>query len=155
MEAKPKKLLDQVRDTIRLKHYSYGTEQSYVGWIRRYIMFHDKRHPREMGSEEIEAFLTFLAVDGQVSASTQNQAFSVLLFLYCSVLNLKLDRPLDAIQAKPSRYLLTILTKNEVQAVLQHLSGVIIFKAQLFSINFAKNTSYKFFISYLFSVGKP
>ena len=67
MESRPKKLLDQVREAIRLKHYSYRTEQSYVGWIRRYILFHDKRHPREMGSAEIEAFLTSLAVEGQVA----------------------------------------------------------------------------------------
>jgi hypothetical protein len=80
MESRPRKLLDQVRDAIRLKHYSYRTEQSYVGWIRRYILFHSKQHPKDMGGAEVEAFLTHLAVERHVSASTQNQAFSALLF---------------------------------------------------------------------------
>jgi site-specific recombinase XerD len=78
----PKKLLDQVRDAIRLKHYSIRTEETYVDWIRRFILFHGKRHPRQMGTPEIEAFLTHLAVDRKVAASTQNQALSALLFLY-------------------------------------------------------------------------
>ena len=81
MQQRPRKLLDQVRDAIRLKHYAYRTEETYVQWIRRYILFHNKRHPQEMGKAEIEAFLTHLAVQGQVSASTQNQALSALLFL--------------------------------------------------------------------------
>ena len=79
-EPRPKRLLDQVRDAIRLKHYSYCTEQTYVQWIRRYSLFHNKRHPQEMGVAEIEAFLTHLAVQEQVAASTQNQALSALLF---------------------------------------------------------------------------
>ena len=74
MEQRPKKLLDQVRDVIRLKHYSIRTEQAYVDWIKRYILFHNRRHPNEMGSQEIEAFLTYLAVERNVAASTQNQA---------------------------------------------------------------------------------
>ncbi len=78
----PKKLLDQVHGVIRLKHYSYRTEETYVQWIRRYILFHNKRHPNEMGNPEIAAFLTHLAIEGQVSASTQNQAPSAILFLY-------------------------------------------------------------------------
>ena len=90
IEPQPRKLLDQVRDVMRLKHYSYRTEQSYVDWIRRYILFHNKRHPREMGSSEIEAFLTHLAVKERVAASTQNQAFSALLFLYRQVLRQEL-----------------------------------------------------------------
>jgi len=81
MEKQPK-LLEQVRDAIRRKHYSIRTEEAYVDWIKRYILFHDKRHPREMGSAEIEAFLTHLAVERQVSASTQNQALNALMFLY-------------------------------------------------------------------------
>ena len=124
METRPKKLLDQVREAIRLRHYSYRTEQSYVTWIRRYILFHHKRHPKEMGCAEIEAFLTHLAVQEQVSASTQNQAFSALLFLYRNVLHQELDHSIDAVRAKRSRYLPTVLTRQEVQAVLQHLSGV-------------------------------
>ena len=80
MESRPKKLLDLVRDAIRLKHYSYRTEQIDVGWIRRYIRFHNKQHPKAMGSAEVEALLTHLAVEKTVSASTQNQALSALLF---------------------------------------------------------------------------
>lgn len=124
MNPKPKKLLDQVRDAIRLKHYSYRTEQSYVGWIRRFILFHNKRHPQEMGIAEVEAFLTSLAVDGQVSASTQNQALSALLFLYRFVLKQEFEQPLDAVRAKPSRYLPTVLTKQEVRSVLGRTSGI-------------------------------
>ncbi|KAM3113080.1 site-specific integrase [Phormidesmis sp. 146-33] len=78
MEPRPKKLLDRVRDAIRLEHYSYRTEQSYVAWIRRYILFHHKQHPKDMGVADIEAFLSHLAVSDQVSASTQNQALCVL-----------------------------------------------------------------------------
>ena len=80
MEHRPKKLLDHVRDAIRLKHYSIRTEESYVTWIKRYILFHNKRHPNEMANTEIEMFLTHLAVDQKVAASTQNQALSALLF---------------------------------------------------------------------------
>jgi integron integrase len=124
MESRPKKLLDQVRDAIRLKHYSYRTEQSYVAWIRRFILFHNKRHPKEMGHAEVEAFLTSLAVNGQVSASTQNQALSALLFLYCYVLQQELEGPLDAVRAKRSRYLPTVLSKDKVYIILQQVSGV-------------------------------
>jgi len=122
MEPRPKKLLDQVRDAIRLKHYSYKTEQTYVGWIRRYILFHNKRHPKEMGAAEIEAFLTHLAVEKQVSASTQNQAFSAVLFLYRQVLHQDLGSSINAVRAKPSRYLPTVLTKAEVRAVLNRVT---------------------------------
>jgi integron integrase len=124
MEHRPKKLLDQVREVIRLKHYSYRTEESYVAWIRRYILFHHKRHPKDMGSAEVEAFLTHLAVEEQVAASTQNQAFSALLFLYRQVLHQPLEPSIDAIRAKPSRYLPTVLTRDEVQAIFHHLSEV-------------------------------
>ena len=87
MEQRPKKLLDRVRETIRRKHYSFHTEKSYVAWIKRYIFFHNKRHPLEMGNREIETFLTHLAIKKQMSASTQNQALRALLFLYREVLN--------------------------------------------------------------------
>jgi integron integrase len=123
MESRPRKLLDQVRDAIRLKHYSYRTEQSYVGWIRRYILFHSKQHPKDMGGAEVEAFLTHLAVERHVSASTQNQAFSALLFLYRNVLHQDLGA-LDAVRAKRSNYLPTVLTKGEVRSVLENISGV-------------------------------
>jgi hypothetical protein len=84
------RLLDQVREVLRLKHYSLRTEETYVGWIKRFIFFHQKRHPREMGESEIVAFLSDLAVRQHVSASTQNQAFNALLFLYGQVLHLEL-----------------------------------------------------------------
>lgn len=90
-EPPPQKLLDQVREAIRLKHYSYRTEETYVQWIRRYILFHNKRHPKDMGVSEIESFLTHLAVQEQVAATTQNQALSALLFLSRHVLHLPLD----------------------------------------------------------------
>ena len=86
MEPRPRELLEQVSDLLRVKHYSYRTEQTYIQWIRRYILFHNKTHPKDMGSSEIEAFLTHLAVQEQVAASTQNQALSAILFLYREVL---------------------------------------------------------------------
>ena len=85
-----KKLLDIVREKIRLRHYSLKTEKAYIGWIKRYILFHDKKHPVEMGKKEIESFLTWLAVERNVSPSTQNQAFNALLFLYEQVLEIPL-----------------------------------------------------------------
>jgi integron integrase len=124
MDAPPKKLLDQVRDAIRLKHYSYRTEVTYVQWIRRYILFHQKRHPKDMGVPEIEAFLTHLAVTENVAASTQNQAFSSLLFLYHHVLVIELDDRIDALRARTSRYLPTVLTPEEIKDVIKRMSGV-------------------------------
>jgi site-specific recombinase XerD len=123
MEHRPKKRLDQVRDAIRLKHYSSRTEESYVTWITRYIFFHHKRHPNEMASPEIEAFLTHLAVQQKVAASTQNQALSALLFLYRHVLNIPLDLSIDAVRAKKPKRLPTVLTKDETLAVIERLSG--------------------------------
>lgn len=130
MESKPKKLLDQVRDAIRLKHYSIRTENAYVDWIRRYILFHNKRHPATLGAPEVEAFLTHLAVNEHVAASTQNQAFSALLFLYREVLHQDLG-PVDALHAKKPKRLPTVLTKDEVHRVLNHLSGVNLLMARL------------------------
>ena len=121
-QTNPPKLLDRVRQTIRLKHYSYRTEQTYVNWIVRYILFHDKRHPKEMGVTEVEAFLSHLAVVDNVAASTQNQALSALLFLYKFVLEQELPS-VDALRAKKSRYLPTVLTKEEIQDIIQRLSG--------------------------------
>lgn len=121
--SRPKKLLEQVRDVMRVKHYSYRTEQTYVYWIRRFILFHHKRHPIEMGVAEVTQFLTYLAPREQVAAATQNQAFSAIVFLYRFVLQQELVG-VDAIRAKPSRYLPTVLTFDEVQAVLGQLHGV-------------------------------
>lgn len=117
------KLLDRVRDRIRLKHYSLRTEQAYLDWIKRFILHHGKRHPGDMGAPEVEAFLTHLAVAGRVAASTQNQAKSALLFLYREVL--EADLPwLDGVEsAKAPRRLPVVLTVAEVQAVLSRLSG--------------------------------
>ena len=123
METQPRKLLDQVRDKIRLKHYSYRTEQTYVYWIRRYILFHQKRHPAEMSGAELEAFLTHLAVVGKVSASTQNQALNAVVFLYRQVLKQDLGVDINAVRAKRSRHLPTVLTPDEVNSVLQNLTS--------------------------------
>jgi len=123
MTRRPQKLLDAVRETIRLKHYSPRTEETDVCWIKRYVLFHNKRHPREMGVKEIEAFLTHLAVDEQVAASTQNQALSALLFLYRYVLQKDLERSVDAVRAKRPQRLPTVLTRAEVLQVIVFLKG--------------------------------
>jgi integron integrase len=124
MERRSKKPLDRVRETIRRKHYSFRTERSYVSWIRRYILFHNKRHPQEMGRAEIEAFLTYLALNRRVSASTQNQTFSALLLLYRDVLNKDSNFPIDSVRAKRPKRLPTVLTKEEVGKVIGCLSGL-------------------------------
>lgn len=121
--AREPRLLDQVRDAIRRRHYSYRTEQSYLQWIRRYIYFHQKRHPREMGEPEIAAFLTNLAVQRQVSASTQNQALNALLFLYKHVLEMDVGLIHGVVRAKRPKRLPLVMTREEVQAVLCRLSG--------------------------------
>jgi integron integrase len=121
--ANPPKLLDLVRDRLRVKHYSIRTEESYLGWIKRYIYFNGKRHPKDLGARHIEAFLTHLAVDGKVSASTQNLAKSALLFLYREVLEIKLPWLDNITQAKAPRRLPVVLTVAETQAVLSRLSG--------------------------------
>src|SRR5947207_1621963 len=120
----PPRLLARARDRIRFKHYSLRTEEAYVEWIRRFIIFHDKRHPSELGAFEVEAFLTDLAVTHNVSASTQNQAKSAILFLYKEVLGVELPW-LGGIQsAKRPVRLPVILTTDEVQRVLGHLHDV-------------------------------
>jgi len=117
------RLLDQMREKIRLKHYSIRTEQVYLDWARRFILFHGKRHPSEMGAREVEAFLTHLAVHGNVSASTQNQAKSALLFLYREVLGVELPW-LDGVEsAKRPQRLPVVLTEDEVAAVLSRMTG--------------------------------
>lgn len=121
--ASSPRLLDQVRGKIRLKHYSLRTEQAYSDWIRRFIRFHDKRHPREMGAAEVEAFLTHLAVAGKVAASTQNQAKSALLFLYKEVLESELPWLDNVEQAKTPKRLPVVLTRSEVQALLTRVEG--------------------------------
>jgi len=121
--AKPR-LLDRVRTALRSRHYSRRTEEAYVAWIRRYILFHGKRHPMEMGAPEITRFLSFLAVDGKVAASTQNQALSALLFLYREVLELDVPWLDGLVRAKRPERLRVVLTREEVRAVIQRLEGV-------------------------------
>ena len=120
----PPKLLDQVRDRIRVKHYSIRTESQYVQWIKRFILFHGKRHPQEMGAVEVEAFLTHLAVEGKVSASTQNQALSALLFLYKEVLLIDLPWLDNVVRAKQPQRLPSVLTRTEVRSVLARMNGI-------------------------------
>jgi len=120
----PPKLLDQVRDKIRVKHYSIRTETQYVQWIKRFILFHGKHHPRELGAVEVEAFLTHLAVEGNVSASTQNQALSALLFLYREVLGVELPWLDNVVRAKKPQRLPTVLNRAEVALVLERMNGV-------------------------------
>jgi integron integrase len=117
-------LLDRVRERLRVKHYSIRTEEQYVSWIRRYVLFHGKRHPREMGEREVEAFLTHLAVAGNVSASTQNQAKAALLFLYAQVLGVELGWLEGVTTAKSVRRLPVVLTEEEVRALLAQLKGL-------------------------------
>jgi site-specific recombinase XerD len=120
-----------VRDVLGSKHYSIRTEQSYIDWIARYIRFHQLRHPVDLGLADIEAFLSHLAVDGHIAASTQNQARSALLFLYRHVLEIPIDAPRDVIVAKTPRRLPTVLTKDEVRAVIRELSGTYRLMVQL------------------------
>jgi integron integrase len=117
------KLLDRVRGAIRSRHFSRNTEDAYVGWIKRFIFFHGKRHPAEMGEPDVTRFLSSLAVDFRVSASTQNQALSALLFLYREVLHQPLPWLDKVVHAKRPIRLPIVLTREEVQAVLAHLHG--------------------------------
>ncbi len=118
------RLLDQVRAAIRTRHYSRRTERAYVDWIRRYILFHNKRHPLEMAEAEVNQFLTELAVRGNVASSTQNQALAAILFLYKHVLDRELGRIEHVVRAKKPRRLPVILTAGEVKSVLDQLEGV-------------------------------
>ncbi|MCA9509932.1 MAG: integron integrase, partial [Myxococcales bacterium] len=120
----PPRLLDRVRATMRLRHMSRRTEDAYVAWIRRFIFFHGKRHPAEMGAPEVVAFLTDLAVARSVSASTQNQALAALLFLYRDVLEIALEGLDAAVRAKRPVRLPVVLSRDEVRAMLAELDGV-------------------------------
>jgi len=117
------RLLDQVREEIRKRHYSRRTEKSYIGWIRRFIVFHGKRHPLEMGEAEISRYLSHLAVSCKVSASTQNQALSALLFVYRQVLCREVEWVEGVVRAKRPLHLPVVLTREEVLALLNHLQG--------------------------------
>ena len=122
--ASPKiKLLEQVRHHIRARHYSHRTEEAYVRWIRRYIVFHRKRHPSEMGAADVSAFLTWLAVERHVSASTQNQALARILFLYKDVLHVELGSVPPVVRARTPDRLPVVLSRDEVVALLKQLTG--------------------------------
>lgn len=117
------KLIDRVREAMRLKHYSLRTERTYSDWIERFIRFHDLRHPREMGEAEVSAFLTHLARDGDVAASTQNQALSALLFPYKEMLKQEIGWLEDVERAKKPVRLPAVLTRDEVHKIFAHLHG--------------------------------
>jgi len=123
MSEPPKKLLDQVRDALRMKHYSYRTEQTYIDWIKRYILFHKKRHPKDMGTPEIQAFLAYLAQDRHVAASTQNQALSALLFLYRNILQQEMVHIPNLVHAGRPKHIPTVLTHEEALEVIDKMVG--------------------------------
>lgn len=121
VQKKPK-LMDQVRNTLRTKHYSYATEKSYMGWIRQFIFFHNKTHPNNLGEEAITEFLNHLAVKRKVSSSTQNQALCAIIFLYKHVLKQDIQ-DLDLIWAKKPSRIPTVLTQQETKTIINHLKG--------------------------------
>lgn len=121
--APPPKLLHRMRDHLRTRHYSIRTEAAYLDWVKRFILFHGKRHPADMGAAEVGAFLTHLAVERQVSASTQNQAKSAILYLYKEVLQVQLPWLDEVVQAKAPKRLPVVLTPSEVRDLLLHMNG--------------------------------
>jgi integron integrase len=130
MDAKPK-LLDVVRARIQAKRYSYRTEKQYVDWIRRFILFSGKRHPAEMSAPEVARYLSHLAVERKVSASTQNQALAAILFLYRQVLEIDLPWLDNVVRARAPQHVPVVLSRNEVQALVAHLEGVFHLVGQL------------------------
>jgi integrase len=118
------KLLDHVRQAIRMRHYSDKTEKAYIHWIKRFIFFHDKRHPQEMAEAEIAQFLSSLAINGHVSASTQNQAFNAILFLYNQVLGKKIGLVDGVVRAKRAPHAPVVLTRDEVKRITDCMNGV-------------------------------
>ena len=127
-----KKLLDLYKESLRVRHYSHRTEETYISWVRQYILFHKKRHPREMGVYEINAFITHLASERNVAASTQNQAISSILFLYRNVLEIQLDETaLVPIRPTKPKRVPTVLSKTEAQAIIRQMTGVYRIMAQL------------------------
>lgn len=123
-EQRPPRLLDQVKACCRMKHYSLRTEQTYCSWIRRFILFHGKRHPLEMSAPEIQSFLSALAVDRNVAASTQNQALAAILFLYREILGVELPWMDDIVRAKRPPRLPVVLSRSEIKALLAQLDGI-------------------------------
>jgi len=121
---RPRRLVDRVRSEIRVRHYSIRTEEAYTSWIRRYIQFH-RRHPRDLDGDDLNRFLTHLAVEGRVAVSTQRQALSAILFLYRQVLKIEINWLDDVIRARQPRRLPNVLGRDEVAAVLSHLQGTV------------------------------
>jgi len=120
-----KKLLDRMSGKIRFMHYSPKTEDSYISWAKRFILFHNKKHPADIGKVEIEAFLTFLTVKKKVSPTTQNQAFHAILFLYEKILNINLkDQNISALRAKQRIRIPVVLTTMEVEIIIENLTGI-------------------------------
>ena len=128
---RPPKLLERMRIHLRTRHYSIRTEEAYIDWVRRFILFHGKRHPGDMGAAEVEAFLSHLAVERHVSASTQNQAKAALLYLYKQVLEIDLPWLNEVVQAKRPKRLPVVLTPTEVRELLLHMDGTTGLIAQL------------------------
>ncbi len=131
MDTKPPKLLDQVRETIRTMHYSYRTEKTYIDWIKRFIMFHEKRHPNEMGADEVQAYITYLANERKVAASTQNQALSAILFLYKNIIQKEIVFPSDIIRSRRPKRLPVVLSHQEAMIVINKMSGTTKLVAQI------------------------
>lgn len=129
--SSPSPLLEQIRATLRTKHYSPRTERTYIYWVKRYIYFHDKRHPNTLGSKDIERFLTHLALRERVAASTQNQAFCALLFLYRFVLHIELDEGMKALRARRPEHLPVVLTQEEVFRIIDRMEDEYKLMAQL------------------------
>ena len=117
------RLMDQVRETLRFYHYAYNTEKSYVEWILRFIRFNGKKHPKDMGKFEIERFLSHLAVNRNVAASTQNQAFNAIIFLYKKVLDMPMDLDIRARRSSKRKNLPTVLSKDEARSLIACMSG--------------------------------
>ena len=118
------KLLDQVRTAIRLRRMSYRTEQTYIDWIKRYIIFHKKQHPKDLGVEEIREFIAYLATERKVATSTQNQALSAILFLYRTVLQKEINLPPELVNPSRPKRLPTVLTHAEAMSVINYMRGV-------------------------------
>ncbi len=125
------RLLDQVREVLRYHHYAIRTEEAYLRWIVQYIKFNGTRHPKEMGKEEIERFLSSLAVDRHVAAATQNQALNAILFLYREVLQLPLDEKIEATRSRKKKRLPTVLSRDEVRRLLSNIQGTRLLMAQI------------------------
>lgn len=123
-QPKAERLMDQVREVLRFHHYAYKTEQSYTSWILRYVRFHNRQHPRDLGRAEIEAFLSDLAINQNVAAATQNQAFNALMFLYSHVLGIEIKGKIRAKRSTKAKRIPVVLTQQEISAVLEKVTGL-------------------------------